>query len=214
MIILNCLKNMHLATGAGDLILNLKLPEKKIIAVTGASGSGKTTLLRLLSGLTTPDTGYIQYKKTIWNNPEKNIYVQPQDRQIGFLFQDYALFPHMSVVENITYAATDPHYCQKLIQMMDLALLKNVLPEKLSGGQKQRVALARALAIKPQLLLLDEPLSALDAAMRKQLQKEILNIHQILSPTVLFVSHDRQEIKKLATHRIHIQNGSATFTKL
>ena len=211
MITINCLKNIHLATGTCDLILDLKLPEKKIIAVTGASGSGKTTMLRLLAGLTKPDTGYIKYKKTIWNNPEKNIYVPPQARQIGFLFQDYALFPHMSVLENITYAAKDTGYCQKLLGLMELESLQHTLPEKLSGGQKQRVALARALAIKPQLLLLDEPLSALDAEMRKQLQKEILKIHKLLTPTIFFVSHDRQEIKKLATHQIHIQNGSATF---
>jgi molybdate transport system ATP-binding protein len=214
MITINCLKNMHTSSGERELILNLALPEKKIIAVTGPSGSGKTTFLRMLAGLTAPDTGYIQYKKNVWNNPEKNILVPPQTRHIGFLFQDYALFPHMSVYENISYAAREPLYCQKLVRMMDLQPLQHIRPENLSGGQKQRVALARALAIKPKILLLDEPLSALDEELRKQLQKEILKIHQTLSPSIFFVSHDRQEIRKLATHRLHIQEGRATFQSL
>jgi molybdate transport system ATP-binding protein len=150
----------------------------------------------------------------VWNDPEKNILVPPQTRQVGFLFQDYALFPHMTVAENITYAATDRAYCQRLMRLMDLTSLQDIHPDKLSGGQKQRVALARALAIKPRLLLLDEPLSALDEDLRKQLQNEILIIHRSLFPSIFFVSHDRKEIKKLATHQLHIQAGTATFKPL
>lgn len=214
MIHINCLKNMHTTDGARELSINICIPEKKIIAVTGPSGSGKTTLLRLLAGLAIPDAGYIKYKKVLWTAPEKNVFVPPQARHTGFLFQDYALFPHMTVAENISYATTGHRYAQKLMRLMGVEALQEFYPDKLSGGQKQRVALARALARKPQLLLLDEPLSALDMDLRKLLQQELLAIHKIRPSTVLFVSHDRQEIRKLATHQILVKEARAFLSKI
>jgi len=188
---------------------NTTIEENSINAIFGQSGTGKTTFLRLLSGLDIPDSGYIEVGDVTWFNSEKNINLIPQKRDVGFVFQDYALFPNMSVIENLKFAqkVKDDDFLEELLDVVELSKFKNALPSELSGGQKQRTALARAVARKPKLFLLDEALSALDSTMRQQLQNDIEKIHKTFKMTTLLISHDIAEVYKLASHVKIIQNG-------
>lgn len=207
-------KMMHTANGPMLLRVNTEIEHGQLVALFGPSGAGKTTLLRILSGLLIPDKGVVKFGDTVWYDSEKKINLPPQQRNIGFMFQDYALFPNMTVEENILFAQTvkDVKAASELIYIFGLNELRKRKPAKLSGGQKQRVALARALARKPQLLLLDEPLSALDAEMRVALQDEIRRAHELLGATTLMVSHDLNEVFRLASQVIMIENGAIKKT--
>lgn len=194
--------------------LNAECEEGKIIAIYGKSGVGKSTLLRMLSGLMTPDSGLITVDDDIWYESKSKKNIKANKRNIGFLFQDYSLFPNMNVLKNILYgvdANYDKEFINRIIGVSDLKDLLNRDPESLSGGQQQRVALARAIARKPKLLLLDEPLSALDGEMRLKLQEEILAINKIIKTTIIFVSHDLPEVFKLADEVLVVEDG--VFTK-
>jgi len=181
-------------------------------AIFGKSGSGKTTLLRLLSGLETPDSGIIEVDDTVYFNSHKNINLPPQKRDIGFVFQDYALFPNMSIIQNLRFAQKqkNENFLQEILSTVELSEFQNKLPSSLSGGQKQRVALARSLARQPKLFLLDEALSALDSSMRNQLQDDIQKIHKRFKMTTLLISHDIAEVYKLASNVKVIENGQIT----
>ncbi len=207
-------KLMHTANGPMKLTVKTEIGSGELVALFGPSGAGKTTLLRILSGLTDPDKGVVKFGDTVWYDSEKRINLPPQQRNIGFMFQDYALFPNMTVEENILFAQTtkDAKAASELITIFGLNELRKRKPAKLSGGQKQRVALARALARKPQLLLLDEPLSALDAEMRVLLQDEIRHAHELLGTTTIMVSHDLNEVFRLASHVVMIENGEIKKT--
>jgi molybdate transport system ATP-binding protein len=178
----------------------------------GPSGAGKTTLLRILAGLTKPDAGRIQFGDTVWFDSARKIDIPPQQRRIGLMFQDYALFPNMTVEQNIQFAQDeiDRSFTQRLLEIFELMEFAERKPMLLSGGQKQRVALARAIARKPQLLLLDEPLSALDTAMRVMLQDEITKAHTMFGMTTIMVSHDLNEVFRLAHHVVCIEHGTVT----
>jgi len=192
-----------------DFHFKTKIEDNSLNAIFGTSGSGKTTLLRLLSGLETPDKGYIKVDDKIWFDFDKKINLAPQKRDVGFVFQDYALFPNMSVIENLRFAQPekDEEFLQNLLEIVELKELQNKLPSSLSGGQKQRTALARAVARKPKLFLLDEALSALDSTMRQQLQNNIEKIHKSFKMTTLLISHDIAEVYKLASFVKIIKNG-------
>lgn len=207
-------KQIHTVDGPMNLSMNTEVHLEQFVALFGPSGAGKTTLLRILSGLTNPDKGMIKFGNKVWFHSEKKINLPPQQRNIGFMFQDYALFPNMTVEGNILFAQPekDLKIAEELISIFGLNELKKRKPDKLSGGQKQRVALARALARKPQLLLLDEPLSALDANLRVSLQNEILQAHEILGATTFMVSHDLNEVFRLASQVISIQQGEVIKT--
>ena len=202
-------KKLRSAEGEMKLIVKTELHPGELLALYGPSGAGKTTLLRILAGLSKPDSGMIQMGETIWFDSGKKINIQPQLRNTGFMFQDYALFPNMTVEQNIRFACdkNDTMYANKLLQIFGLENLSNQRPLKLSGGQQQRVALARALARKPSLLLLDEPLSALDASLRKSLQDEIVKAHKMFGCATIMVSHDKNEILRLADRVIRIDQG-------
>jgi molybdate transport system ATP-binding protein len=196
---------------AGPMRIDLSaaIDNAEFVAVFGPSGAGKTTLLRMLAGLGTPDSGSIVVNGVTWFDAQQRINLPPQKRSIGFVFQDYALFPNLSVLDNIAYAVgkTDMQWIDELLELTGLAGLRDHLPGALSGGQKQRVALARAIARRPALLLLDEPLSALDGAMRARLQDDLARLHRRFGMTVLMVSHDIGEVFKLANRVLQIDHG-------
>ncbi len=201
-----------LRTAAGPVTMDvaLRLESGSITALTGPSGVGKTTLLRLIAGLVQPKSGRIAFGQEIWLDSEKSIFQSPQKRQAGLVFQDYALFPHLTIRKNVAFAlkkGDDPSRVDELLREVELAQLAERRPHQLSGGQQQRVALARALAPRPRLLLLDEPLSALDRAMRQRLQDYLLEIHQKHQLTILLVTHDLGEIFRLADRVVEMENG-------
>lgn len=207
-------KLMQTVNGPMNLSINTQLQIGEFVALFGPSGAGKTTLLKMLSGLLSPDKGLIKFGDAVWFDSEKRINVPPQKRNIGLMFQDYALFPNMTIEENIWFAQAqkDELEASELISVFGLNELRKRKPGKLSGGQKQRVALARALARKPELLLLDEPLSAVDTNMRIALQTEIQRAHELLGTTSILVSHDLNEVFRLATQVVCIDQGKVTKT--
>jgi molybdate transport system ATP-binding protein len=210
MIRINIRKKLNLPGGVGELKIDTELNEHSFTALYGPSGAGKTTLLRIIAGLLQPEQGIIEVNGQTWLNTAKKINVPAQKRNIGFVFQDYALFPNMTVQENLLYALPpkgDQSKIQSLLATMGLENLAHQKPEFLSGGQKQRVALARALVREPKILLLDEPLSALDDITRVQLQYELQTIHQQHQLTTLLVSHQVSEIFRLAERVIKIEAG-------
>ena len=196
--------------GEMKLQLALEIRQGELVTLYGASGAGKTSSLRMLAGLMRPDSGRIVVGGTPWFDSAAKINLRPQQRNLGFVFQDYALFPHMTVRENLEFGAgagSDKKRVSHLIEMVALGDLQHRKPDTLSGGQKQRVALARALAGKPEILLLDDPLSALDVGIRTKLQDDILALHREFGLTTLLISHDLGEIHKLSDRVVMLEQG-------
>lgn len=210
MIEIDITKSLNGANGKILLHISTRLKTNDFISIFGKSGAGKTTLLRIIAGLEVADSGRIIVDNEVWFDSAKKINLPPQKRKIGFVFQDYALFPHFSVWKNLAFGLKDSRQKSKIdeiLKLMELENLKNKLPKELSGGQKQRVALARALISNANILLLDEPLSALDNEMRGILQDEIIKLHRHFGLTTILVSHDISEIFKLSNRIIHIKEG-------
>ena len=197
-------KKLHGANGEMDLNINLEIKQGEFLALAGLSGSGKTTLLRILAGLEEA-SGTINIDNNIWLNDKFSL--APKKREIGFVFQDYALFPNFSVIDNLLYVNKDKDLANYLLKMTELDELKNRFPQTLSGGQKQRISLCRALMNRPKILLMDEPLSALDSNMRTKLQDEILTLHKEFGTTTIMVSHDSSEIYRLANRMVVLNYG-------
>lgn len=192
------------------LEINCQIEKGQLITLYGKSGAGKTSTLRILAGLLKPDGGHIIVNENSWVDISKKINLRPQKRKIGYVFQDYALFPNMTVRENLFFALEkggDKNIIHELIDIIELGELQNRKPDNLSGGQKQRVALARALVQRPQLLMLDEPLSALDHDMRTKLQGYILKVHREFGLTTILISHDVSEVVKMADRILVLENG-------
>jgi len=206
-------KTLFTADGATNLLVDCSIKKGDFVSLYGASGVGKTSILRMLAGFMEPESGQITAGEKVWYHQQKKINYTPQKRSIGFVFQDYALFPNMTVQENIGFALSkndDPHIVTELMELTGLTPLQNRRIQTLSGGQQQRVALARAIVKKPGLLLLDEPLSALDDEMRRQLQDMLLMLHKRYQLTTILVSHHIAEIVKLSDSVIHLQDGQST----
>lgn len=200
--------------GPFRLDLDLTVERGAFVALTGPSGAGKTTLLRLLAGLAVPDEGRVRVGSSTWCDTGAGLSIPVRHRSIGFVFQDYALFPNMSVLQNVEYAigarkARDE--ARALLELVGLEGLANAYPARLSGGQKQRLALIRAVARKPAILMLDEPLSALDPDMRRQLQDEVKRLHRAFGTTTFLVSHDTAEILRLADRVIRLKEGRVVY---
>ncbi len=212
MIDLTLAKTLQNADGRLQLELQTSFDNGSFVALFGPSGAGKTTVLRMLAGLTQPDSGKIVVGGTTWFDSSNKINLPPQRRSIGFVFQDYALFPNLSIRHNVAYGTGkgDTAWVDELLDLTGLTALQSRLPGTLSGGQKQRVALARALARKPALLLLDEPLSALDAELRSQLQDDLALMHRRFGLTTLLVSHDVGEVFKLSQRVLRLEQGRIT----
>ncbi|MEZ0322991.1 MAG: ATP-binding cassette domain-containing protein [Hydrogenothermaceae bacterium] len=189
------------------LDIDFEIEKNEFLAVFGKSGTGKTTLLRIIAGLEVADEGYIEFNGKVYFDSRRGINLPPQKRNIGFVFQNYALFPNMTVYQNLLYAYNDKKKADEILEKVELYQLKDRYPSTLSGGQQQRVALARALMRNPDILLLDEPLSALDPSIRSKLQEELKSIHKNFGLTSLIVSHDIVEVFKLADRVILINKG-------
>jgi iron(III) transport system ATP-binding protein len=181
--------------------LSLTIPTGKVLAVVGKSGCGKTTLISLILGLLKPQSGLIKVSDRIFN--DNQVFLATEARSIGVVFQDYALFPHLSVSQNITFGMKKTGKAKEellisLLRMFDLANVSFFYPFQLSGGQMQRVAIARAIATEPTLLLLDEPFSNLDLALKTRLRKELMQIIRDLHITTLVVTHDKEDASFMA----------------
>lgn len=213
MISINVCKRILTSDGPITLSVDLNIKSQEFFSFFGHSGAGKTMTLRMLAGLTVPDSGEINVDGNLWFHSGRKINLPIQKRNIGFVFQDYALFPSMTVRKNLEFAAgKNNKIIKETIEIMGLGAFEHTLPSKLSGGQRQKVALARALVRCPQILLLDEPLSAIDCSMRNLLQDEICRVHSRFKLTSIIVSHDIAEILKLS-NRVAIFNcGSIVKT--
>lgn len=198
MLIVNFVKHLH----SFDLIVDFQA-KSEVLGILGPSGCGKSMTLKCIAGIEKPDSGYIELDGVVLFDSVKNINLSPQDRHMGYLFQHYALFPTMTVEQNLL-AGIRPENTEnkmsevrQIITTMKLVGLENKKPDQLSGGQKQRVALGRILLNKPKILMLDEPLSALDQYLKWQVQLELVELFERWQKTVLLVSHNREEIFQL-----------------
>ena len=207
MITIDCKKKI-----SDDFSIDARLEINKgsFVCLYGRSGSGKTTLLRILAGFLRADSGSIKDGDRVLQ--EGNEFLSAGKRRIGFLFQDYALFENMSVTGNLLFARNDPQKAAMLLEILELSEFTKSGVEGLSGGQKQRVALARALMQEPEILLLDEPLSALDFTMREKIQEYLLKIHEQFHQTVILVSHDVSEIYRLCKRVYEMKDGRIVRT--
>lgn len=206
-------KSFETVTALKDVTLDID--DQEFLVVLGPSGCGKTTLLRCLAGLEYPDSGEIHIGDTCVFSARSGIALSPRERQIGMVFQNYALYPHMSVRENVAFglrmrktSKTEVRErVEKALRMVDLEGFENRKPKTLSGGQRQRVALARTLVTEPSVLLFDEPLSNLDPKLRVGLRAQLKRIHQEIGATSIFVTHDQSEAMVLGDRIAVIQNG-------
>ena len=189
--------------------VSLEVPSGSLLALLGPSGSGKTTLLRIIAGLENADEGRVHYEK------EDVTHQSPRDREVGFVFQHYALFRHMTIFENVAFGmrvrslprAEIQDRVHELLRLVRLEGLHKRYPSQLSGGQRQRVALARALAVKPRMLLLDEPFGALDAKVRQELRQWLRQLHDEIHLTTVFVTHDQEEAFEVADRVVVMNHG-------
>lgn len=198
---------------APPLALDLKIRSNQTTALVGPSGSGKTTILRAIAGLLKPQRSYIKVEETIWSDSAQGQWIPTPNRKVGYVCQNYALFPHLTALQNVESALLDlPKEARrkKALESLEKACiggLEDRLPGKLSGGQRQRVAMARAFARQPSLLLLDEPFSALDRSTTKKLYIELNQLFLELQITVILVTHDLDEAAQLAEHLCLIHHG-------
>jgi multiple sugar transport system ATP-binding protein len=195
--------------------LSLTIKDHAFVTLLGPSGCGKTTTLRMIAGLETPTSGQIYIGGKVVYDSETGVNVPPGKRDIGFLFQNYALWPHMTVRQNIAFGLENLKWSKEdidkriaeLLKMMDIEQFPDRYPNELSGGQQQRVAIARTLAPRPTVLLMDEPLSNLDAKLRLEMRSELKRLHQSNNSTFVYVTHDQLEAMTLATQVCLIKEG-------
>lgn len=195
-------------TSSGNKFLEVdeRISEGSFVHVSGDSGIGKTTFFKILSGLIDPDFGFIKLNDKILLDTANKIFLPPQKRNISLMFQNYALFPNMTVKQNIAFAQTekDENIVDELLEKFALKTFENTSPSKLSGGQQQRVALARTLAQNAEIVLLDEPFSAVDIAMRKVMLNELLEFNKNNNSTFFVISHSEEEFESFSTYNLNI----------
>lgn len=216
---MNTLTLSHLVKQVKDqmIIPNLSLEShsNEVLSILGPSGCGKTTLIRMVAGLEQPTSGKISIGDNVVYDSSKEVFVPPEKRQVGMVFQNYALWPHLTVLENVAFPLTCQKIskneikvrCFEILSQVKLSGLENRKPSQLSGGQQQRVGLARALVSRPKILLLDEPLSNLDANLREEMCDQILQIKKSTPMTMLYVTHDQGEAFRLSDRIVILNRG-------
>jgi molybdate transport system ATP-binding protein len=191
------------------------LPGRGVTALYGHSGSGKTTCLRCIAGLEKAEQGFIQVNDEVWQDSDKKIFVPPHKRALGYVFQEASLFPHLSVLANLEFGLKRIPRQQRRVDMahatelLGISHLLDRHPQHLSGGERQRVGIARALLTSPKLLLMDEPLAALDSQRKNEILPYLQRLHDELDIPVLYVSHSQDEVARLADHLVLLNNGKA-----
>jgi len=204
-------KQLFTVQGKINLEIDFEIKKGEFATIFGKSGTGKTTILRMLAGLADPEEGYIQVDGQVWFDSRRKINLPPQKRQVGFAFENYALFPNMTVRQNLEFALArdkkEPYFTDELLNMSGLKEFAGRKPAELSGGQKQRAALIRAIARKSKVFLFDEPLSALDTETRLWIQDALLRIYRRFGTTTILVSHDLPEVFKLSRLVFVIEEG-------
>jgi len=202
----------------GDFLLDVDftIPESGVTALFGPSGSGKTTLLRAIAGLESCRDGYLKVGDQVWHDRQK--FLPAHERPLGFVFQEPSLFPHLNVRQNLEYGlkrmkeTTKKVSLDRAVELLGISHLLSRRAHQLSGGEQQRVAIARALAVSPAMLLLDEPLSALDQQLKLEILPYLESLHRELNIPVLYVSHSRNEVARLADHMVLLENGKVQAT--
>ncbi|KQN53382.1 molybdenum ABC transporter ATP-binding protein [Pseudomonas sp. Leaf48] len=197
------------------LEVDLQLPGRGVTALYGHSGSGKTTCLRCIAGLEQASQGFVQVNGEVWQDSARKIFVAPHKRALGYVFQEASLFPHLSVLANLEFGLKRIPRHQRRVDMahatelLGISQLLDRHPQHLSGGERQRVGIARALLTSPQLLLMDEPLAALDARRKGEILPYLQRLHDELEIPVLYVSHSQDEVARLADHIVLLSDGKA-----
>lgn len=197
------------------LDVDLQLPGRGVTALYGHSGSGKTTCLRCIAGLERADQGFIQVNDEVWQDSANKVFVAPHKRALGYVFQEASLFPHLSVLANLEFGLKRIPKPQRRVDMahaselLGISHLLDRRPQHLSGGERQRVGIARALLTSPKLLLMDEPLAALDAQRKREILPYLQRLHDELDIPVLYVSHSQDEVARLADHIVLLSHGKA-----
>jgi molybdate transport system ATP-binding protein len=204
MIAANIHKKLRSGYGQTDLRVKLMAFSGSITVIHGPSGAGKSTFLKVLAGLMVPNEGKIAVNNRIWLDTAKNITLSTQKRRVGFVFQNYALFPNMTIREHLEYACNDKDWIDRLLKIGALDGLSDRKPEYLSGGQQQRLAILRAMSIKPAVMLMDEPFSALDQKTKAGLIADLKAVWDEMKTTVVIVSHNPQELDGIATQELYI----------
>lgn len=197
--------------GKFSLDVDLKIPQRGVTALFGPSGCGKTTLLRAIAGLEASQNGYLKVGNEIWQDDQKNL--PPHQRPIGYVFQEPSLFAHLNVQHNLEYGLkrlrglTAKVSLGQAVELLGIGHLLDRKPHQLSGGEQQRVAIARALAVSPSMLLMDEPLAALDMIRKREILPYLESLHQELDIPLLYVSHSREEVARLGDHLVLLEAG-------
>lgn len=204
--------HFHLSLGSFELKLELQLPASGFSVIAGSSGSGKTLLMRCIAGLERPQFAYCKVKDTVWEDSLRGDYLATYQRSLGYVFQESCLFPHLTVQQNIDYGRQRIRLkavreIEAVIELLNIGQLLKRYPAKLSGGEKQRVAIARALAVEPQLLLMDEPLAALDQAHKYEILPYLRRLQTELQLPVIYITHSPQEMTQLADHVVLMEQG-------
>ncbi|MGE8186224.1 molybdenum ABC transporter ATP-binding protein [Pseudomonas sp. NPDC086278] len=198
-----------------SLDVDLQLPGRGVTALYGHSGSGKTTCLRCIAGLEKAEQGFIQINDEVWQDSEKRLFVPPHKRAIGYVFQEASLFPHLSVLANLEFGLKRIPKQQRRVDMAHATALLGIghlldrHPQHLSGGERQRIGIARALLTSPKMLLMDEPLAALDSQRKNEILPYLQRLHDQLDIPVLYVSHSQDEVARLADHIVLLSDGKA-----
>ncbi|VVO23629.1 molybdenum ABC transporter ATP-binding protein [Pseudomonas fluorescens] len=198
-----------------SLDLDLQLPGRGVTALYGHSGSGKTTCLRCIAGLEKADQGFIQINDEVWQDSSKKIFLAPHKRALGYVFQEASLFPHLSVLANLEFGLKRIPRQQRRVNMahatelLGIGHLLDRHPQHLSGGERQRIGMARALLTSPKILLMDEPLAALDTQRKNEILPYLERLHDELEIPVLYVSHSQDEVARLADHIVLLSEGRA-----